>query len=130
MKSWASLSLRIGLGTVFVAHGLGKAFGMFGGGGIAGFSKMLANLGFMPPTFWAYVVAYVELVGGFFLLIGFFSRITVIPLLVVMLVAALTVHVPKGFFSSQGGFEHILVIVSGLIALAILGSGKFGVTKH
>lgn len=38
MKDWATLPLRLGLGIMFLAHGLQKAFGILGGSGIEGFS--------------------------------------------------------------------------------------------
>ena len=48
MREWASLPLRIGLGIVFVAHGLQKTFGLFGGPGIDGFMAMLSGFGIVP----------------------------------------------------------------------------------
>ncbi|MDD2689995.1 MAG: DoxX family protein, partial [Candidatus Omnitrophica bacterium] len=63
MKDWAGLILRICLGIVFVGHGLQKAFGLFGGPGINGFSEALFAMGFKPAIFWAYLAAYVELIG-------------------------------------------------------------------
>ena len=46
MRDLAVLVLRIGLGAIFCAHGVQKAFGAFSGPGINGFSQMLAGLGF------------------------------------------------------------------------------------
>ena len=129
MLDWVSLILRICLGTVFIAHGLQAVFGMFSGPGISGFSNMLAGLGFKPALFWAYVGACVELMGGLFLFFGIFTRISAVFLLIFMVVAVLKVHLAKGFFIQAGGFEYNFVIVCVCIALIILGSGKFGVTK-
>ena len=50
MKNWATLPLRLGLGVMFIAHGLQKALGAFGGPGIEGFSKMLSARAFMVFT--------------------------------------------------------------------------------
>jgi putative oxidoreductase len=128
MMDFASLILRLGIGVMFVGHGLQKAFGKFGGPGVEGFSKMLSGLGFSPALFWAYVAAYTELLGGLSLFIGFGTRISSSLLLILIIVATLKVHLAKGFFLSGGGFEYNLVIICGLLALLIQGPGRFGVT--
>ena len=127
---WAILILRLGLGIIFTAHGLQKVLGLFGGSGITGFSKMLGGLGFLPVLFWAYLAAYVELIAGLSVIAGLFVRTASFLLLVVMAVAVLKVHLKKGFFLANGGFEYNFVIICVCIALIILGSGKFGITSR
>ena len=127
---WAILILRLGLGIIFTAHGLQKVLGLFGGSGITGFSKMLGGLGFLPVLFWAYLAAYVELIAGLSVIAGLFVRTASFLLLVVMAVAVLKVHLKKGFFLANGGFEYNFVIICVCIALIILGSGKFGITNR
>lgn len=125
----ASLILRLSLGIMFTAHGLQKALGIFGGPGIEGFSAMLSKLGFAPALFWAYLAAYTELIGGLFLILGIFVRSSALSLLILISVAALRVHIPKGFFLSAGGFEYTLIIFSVCLALIIIGGGKFATTR-
>lgn len=129
MMAWAGLVLRVCLGIVFMAHGAQKALGMFGGPGIKGFSGMLSGLGFKPALFWAYIGAYVELLGGLFLFLGIFTRVAALLICAFMLVALFKVHLSKGFFLQQGGFEYVFVILCICIALMLLGAGKFGITK-
>ena len=129
MADIAILILRLALGFMFAAHGLQKAFGLFGGPGIDGFSEMLSGLGFKPSLFWAYLAAYAELVGGILLAVGFLTRGTASVLLVLILVAAFKVHLNKGFFLSQGGFEYTLIIFSVCLSLILLGPGKFTIFK-
>lgn len=129
MKNWTPLPLRLGLGVMFAAHGLQKAFGLFGGSGIDGFSKMLEGLGFSPATPLAYAVAYIELIGGICLILGLLTRVVSVLLLGVIVVAAVKVHLPNGFFMMAGGYEYNFIIISALIALLISGSGKLGITK-
>ena len=62
MADLAILVLRLGIGIMFSAHGLQKTFGMFGGPGIAGVTKMVAGMGFTPAAAWAYALAYTELI--------------------------------------------------------------------
>ena len=127
---WAILILRLGLGIMFTAHGLQKVLGLFGGSGITGFSKMLGGLGFLPVLFWAYLAAYVELIAGLSVIAGLFVRTASFLLLVVMAVAVLKVHLKKGFFLANGGFEYNFVIIYVCIALMALGAGKLAITRR
>lgn len=129
MVDLASLILRIALGIMFMGHGAQKVFGLFAGPGIKGFSQMLSGLGFQPPAFWAYLAAYVELLGGLCLILGLGTRIASLLLLIVIIVAAIKVHLAKGFFLSSGGFEYTFIIMSACLALLLLGTGKFGLNR-
>ena len=130
MTDLASLVLRVFLGAMFMGHGLQKAFGLFGGPGVKGFSEMLSGMGFAPAIFWAYLAAYTEIIGGLCLILGLFTRISAAWLLIFILIAALKVHISKGFFLSQGGFEYTFIIAAVCIALILLGTGKFGITQN
>ncbi|MDD5561781.1 MAG: DoxX family protein [Candidatus Omnitrophica bacterium] len=127
MLNWGILVLRLGLGIMFMAHGMQKAFGLFGGPGIKGFSGMLSGLGFVPATFWAYVAAYTELLGGVLLIIGLQVRPAAALLLILIVTAAIKVHLGKGFFLSSGGFEYTFIIATACLALILLGPGKFSI---
>ncbi|MDD5668673.1 MAG: DoxX family protein [Candidatus Omnitrophica bacterium] len=127
MKDWALVVLRCGLGIIFAGHGLQKAFGWFGGPGIAGVEKFLTMLGFSPVSFWAYCMIFVELGGGICLILGIFPRISAALISVLMIVAVLKVHLAKGFFMQSGGFEYNFLIVSVCLALILMGGGKYSV---
>lgn len=129
MVDFALLVLRMGIGIVFILHGLQAAFGMLGGPGISGFSGMLGGLGFKPVLVWAYIGAYTELLGGLFLLLGLLTRISVSLIIIFMIVATWKVHWTKGFFIQSGGFEYNFVIICACIALLLLGPGKFSIIK-
>lgn len=119
------LILRLGLGIMFVAHGLQLAWGKLSGPGVVEFSKMLANLGFNPPLIWAYLAGYTTLVGGVFLILGIFTRGSSFFLLIFILVAAVKVHLSKGFFITNGGYEYNFVIAACCLALIVMGGGKY-----
>ncbi len=121
------LILRLGLGIMFAAHGLQKAFGLFSGPGIKAFSEMLSGLGFSPALFWAYIAGYTELIGGVFLILGIAVRGSSFLLFILIAVAAIKVHIGKGFFLSSGGFEYTFIIACICLALVILGGGKFSI---
>ncbi|MFC1594157.1 DoxX family protein [Candidatus Omnitrophota bacterium] len=129
MKDWAAIPLRLGLGAMFVGHGLQKAFGLFNGPGIEGFKGFMVNLGLPFPTIMAYAAAYVELVGGLFLILGLLTKLSATALLGVMLVAMLKVHFENGFFLMNGGYEYTLIIIVALISLIFSGPGKFCVNR-
>ena len=59
---------------------------------------------------WAYVVMFLELVGGICLIIGLFTRFVAAALAIEMLVALLFVHLPKGYAAGGGGYEYVLLI--------------------
>lgn len=129
MVSWASLVLRLALGAIFILHGSQKVFAAFGGSGIQGFSGMLSGLGFSPATFWAYLAAYAELLGGICLVLGAYTRIAALLVSIVMLVAIFKVHLSKGFFLAKGGYEYALLILFACVALMLLGAGKYSLIK-
>ena len=129
MADFGLLILRVCLGGMFMSHGMQKLFGFFGGTGISGFSKYLTSLGFAPATLWAYIAGCTELVGGLLLVIGLFTRGAAAWLCIFIIIAGVTVHLSKGFFIQNGGFEYPFIIASVCIALAIMGGGKFSLTK-
>ncbi|MDD5691988.1 MAG: DoxX family protein [Candidatus Omnitrophica bacterium] len=129
MLDWGTLVLRLGIGIMFVAHGLQMAFGLFGGPGVKGFAGMLSGLGFVPAIFWSYVAAYTTLIGGFLLIAGIQARGAAALLLIFIVTAALKVHLSKGFFLSNGGYEYTFVIAASCLALILLGPGKFSIFR-
>ncbi len=118
------LILRLAVGIIFVAHGLQKVFGMFGGSGIEGFSQTMKTLGFTPPVFWAWVAGLGELGGGIFLIIGILPRLSALVIAIIMFVAVVFVHGDGGYFASNGGFEYPLFILMVCIAITLSGGGK------
>ncbi len=121
------LVLRLALGIMFVAHGLQMAFGLFGGSGVKGFSQMLSGLGFAPAILWAYVASYTVLLGGLLVIAGVQTRLAAALLLIFILTAGVSVHLHKGFFLSNGGFEYTFIIAAICLALILLGPGKFNI---
>ena len=123
------LVLRVCLGGMLMAHGMQKLFGYFGGPGISGFAKYLTSLGFAPPTFFAYFTGCTELLGGFLLVIGLFTRGAAAWLFIFMCIIIFKVHFSNGFFMQNNGFEYPLIIASVCLALALMGGGRYAVVK-
>lgn len=57
------------------------------------------GLGLPLPDLLAYLATYTELIGGFLLLVGLFTRLISLPLLFTMFIAMTTVHLENGWFA-------------------------------
>jgi putative oxidoreductase len=112
--------LRAGTGLLFLEHGLQKALGLLGG--FMGTPGATAPLG---TRFGA--AGVIELVGGFMLLFGLFTRPVAVLLLGEMMVAFLTVHLPQGGSPLQNGGELALLYAVVFAFLAANGAGPVSV---
>ena len=120
----APLALRLGLGVVFVDHGLSK----LDGGPAEGFGGMLTGLGVAAPALFAWLVTIAELVGGLMLLAGFATRLATLPLIATMIGAIVLVKADVGIIagpgSSMAGAELDIALAAGLLALLFIGPGR------
>ena len=117
------LLLRVVVGTIMAMHGAQKAFGAFGGPGMEGTQGWLGSMGFRPARFHASVTSAAELVGGVFLVLGFFTPFAAAAIIGVMIVAIAAVHWENGLFNTSGGYEFNLVLIAAAGALAFTGAG-------
>jgi len=116
------LLLRLTIGLTLAAHGAQK-FGWFGGPGLDVIGQFFEALGFSPGRRHALLAGLVETVGGLFLALGFLTPAAAALTFSVMLVAAVSVHVKKGFFVASGGFEYNLVLGVAGLTVAFTGPG-------
>lgn len=93
----ALLLLRLFLAPVMIAAGWQKA-GSFDAT-VAWFGNDDWGLGLPFPALLATLAIATELVGGIMLLIGLATRYVAVPLMITMLVAALSVHWQNGWFA-------------------------------
>lgn len=122
-RDLALLIARIGIGVVFVAHGWQKFFT----NGIDATQQAFDAMGVPLPEVSAIVAAVIELVGGFALIAGVATPIVGILLFLDMLGAFFTVHVDKGIFVSEGGYELVLVLGVASLLIAATGAGRLSV---
>jgi putative oxidoreductase len=99
--------LRIGVGLLFLQHGLQK-FGMLGGRAV----QLDSLLG---------VAAVLELVGGALLVLGLFTRPVGAVLTLEMLGAYFMAHHPRGSFPIQNGGEAAVLFA--LVFVYVTGNG-------
>jgi putative oxidoreductase len=98
------------------AHGAQKLFGWFGGFGFEGTMQFFTQTIGLPYAA-GLTIILLETAGMLFLAAGLFTRYLSAGVIIIMLGAIFTVHLPNGFFMNwhgnlQGeGFEmHILLI--------------------
>ena len=111
--------LRIGLGAIFLAHGLILKLITFGLAGTMGF---FGSLGY-PPMVGA-VVALAEILAGLALVLGVLVRPAALLMLPILLGATLT-HAGNGwvFNATGGGWEFPAFLTLATLAQAGLGAG-------
>lgn len=123
LNDWGLLVLRIGVGVVFLAHGLQKAF-VLGPDGVAGF---FGAVGIPFPYLNAVFITGLEIVGGLALVSGALTRVFAPLLAATMVVAIATVHLPNGFFMASNGYEFALTLLLANTGLTLTGAGAYAV---
>src|SRR5947207_1447760 len=111
------LVTRIVVGGLFVGHGTQKLFGWFGGHGIEGTSSFFESTGIRPGRRNAIAAGAAEALGGGLLAAGFLVPAAGAALTSVMITAIRQVHGSKGPWSTQGGYEYNLVLLTTLFWL-------------
>ncbi|MDQ1002746.1 putative oxidoreductase [Neobacillus niacini] len=104
--------LRVMLGITFFIHGLDKFQG-----GIENTAGWFSSIGL--PSFLAYAVGGIELIGGLAVIAGLGTRIISTLFAVIMLGAILKVKIGSGFL---GGYELDLVLMTVAIFLSLKGT--------
>lgn len=134
-QQWAPLTLRLPFGVIFFAHGAQKVLGWFGGYGWHGTMQYFTQSLHIPAPV-AAIAILVELLGGLALLAGVFTRCAALLAAVEMLVAAILVHLPNGFFlnwmnepNKGHGIEYNVALIGASLALMLLGGGRLSVDE-
>lgn len=112
---WPTLPLRLTLATIMLYHGWPKLFG-----GIEGFAQMLDSSGVFLPTFFAWVAALLEVVGGAALIVGFlpvvFSGLFIVQFIVATCLKVFTWKTGFASFTATG-YEFDLLILAAFVTL-------------
>ena len=118
--------VRVAAGLALVPHGAQKLFGWFGGYGLEATGQFFAAKLGVPASF-ALVAGVIEFAGGIMLAAGLATRAVAALIVGLMTVAVVQVHLPAGFFWTDGGYEYPLLW--GVVALSyvIRGGGRYSV---
>jgi putative oxidoreductase len=127
--SWGILLVRILVGWVFLSEGIQKfLFSQALGAG------RFAKIGIPFPQYTAPFVGVVEIVFGVLLIVGLFTSLAAIPLLIDIVVAIATTKIPmllkQGFWSAMHEARTDFCMLLGLIAIMLFGAGRFSLDQQ
>ncbi len=125
----ALLIVRVGLGAVFLAHGVKHAMGR------EKTSRWFGSLGFKSPGFQWFASTATEIGVGVLLIAGLLTSVAAAALIAVMVVAFWSVHRSAGFFITSftkpdvevEGYEYVLTLAIMALALAVAGPGEWSI---
>jgi len=126
LSPFAEPMVRVATGLMLVPHGAQKLFGWFGGYGVEATGQFFATKLGLPPSL-ALLAGLIEFFGGLFLAAGFLTRPVAALVFGLMAVAVISVHLPIGFFWTNGGFEYPLLWGILALSFAIRGGGRYSV---
>ncbi len=120
-RDWGLLVLRVGIGLMFVAHGLPLVTG-----GVQTWNHLGAALPIAGPpffhTFMGFLAAMSEFGGGLLLVLGFFTRLAAFMMFFTMAVA-FSMHLRHG--DDFNTFSHAVEAGILFFSLIFIGPGKY-----
>ena len=119
------LIIRIGLGLMFIYHGLPKLMGGEKTWAQLGGATQYIGINFWP-VLWGFLCAAVELFGGFLLILGLVFR-PVCALLVINLIVAVVMQLSKG--DGLLGASHAIEDAIVFAGLFFIGPGRYSVDR-
>lgn len=112
------LIARIGISAMMLTHALPKLAKLFGDSPVQ-FPEVMG----MSATLSISLAIFSELICSILILIGFGTRIAVIPLIITMLVAVFSIHATDPFSIKESASLYLL----GYVVLLLAGSGRYSV---
>jgi putative oxidoreductase len=121
----AWLIIRVTAGLMLIPHGYPKVFNQ----GVAAFAAAgLQKRGIEPALPLAFIVAFLETVGGVCVALGLFTRFFAAAIAIELAVVAY-VHMPQGFAWSNRGYEYPLFWGLIMFAIALRGGGPYSLDR-
>lgn len=115
--------LRMLMGIIFMAHAIARLADYT----IPGFGDFLNSKGFPSGFYLAWAVTLFELVGGFCMFLGYFTRLFCIGEIIILLTGIILVHWKNGWFvvgKTLGGIEYSVVLIIVLAVIFLANSQK------
>jgi putative oxidoreductase len=119
----ARLLLRLTVGGFFIGHGTQKLFGWFGGHGLEATGGFFEQLGLRPGKRHAAAAGIAEAGGGALLVAGLATPVAASMITATMITAIQRVHLSKGPWAADGGYEYNVVLIAAVLLLAEVGPG-------
>lgn len=124
-RDFGLLTLRLGLGGMFLFHGVPKLLAGPEKWQALGQAVRFLGVDFMP-TAWGLAAALSETVGGVCLILGLFMRPACLALCCTMAVAA-SMHLGKG--EGLGRAAHAIELGVVFFSLLFIGPGRYSVDR-
>jgi putative oxidoreductase len=120
---FAILALRLAVGVVLAYHGWLKI------PDVSGFAGFVDSLGVPAPELMAYVVTYLEFLGGIALILGLGTRYVAALFVIEMAFTIMLVKVDVGLIAPEGGpgAELDILILAIALSLVLTGAGRWSV---
>jgi putative oxidoreductase len=125
MAPYGAMLLRLILGIVYVMHAY-LAFAVFGPAGMIDY-QVKNGVPFPEIATWYLILAHG--LGGIFLVLGIFPRWAALANVPAMLGALYFVHLKKGFWAHEQGYEYVLVLLVASVAVAMIGGGALSLRR-
>ena len=132
---WLLLLTRLLVAFVVGMHGVQKLFGWFGGYGFdASMQFFTEAIGLTYAL--GVLIILAETVGMVALAIGVASRVFSVSVVVIMLGAIFSLHLPNGFYmdwdgvTAGEGYEFHLVLIGLTLPVILLGGGRFSLNNQ
>lgn len=116
----ALLILRLAAGSFMLTHGWGKLMSVMAGPPYE-FSDPIG----LGSTLSLFLVAFAEGICSILVALGFAVRLTTIPIIIAMAVAAFVVHAKDAFFAKELPLLYLTVF----FVLTIMGAGKYSIDR-
>lgn len=131
--NYAPIFARLAIILSIFPHGAQKLLGWYGGGGFEG-SMGFLTAGAGLPWIIAFLVIIIEFFGPLFLLVGAFTRMASLAVIINFLGVVLTNTIHNGYFMNwagvegQGeGLEYFILLFALLFILLIKGGGAWSI---
>jgi putative oxidoreductase len=117
------LLVRIFIGGCLLIHGAGKI------GDIGKFAGGLQAMNMPMPLASAWAAALAEALGGACLIVGFMTRVAVLPAAFTLFVGAVTAHGANGYLITNDppGYEYALNLGVIVMSFALTGAGRYSI---
>lgn len=125
LAPYGAFILRIGLGTMWIAHAMLKWLVYT----IPGFAAWLGTQGLSGAFAWP--VFILILIGGVAIVLGFYGRYVALLLIPILMVITWT-HYPNGWLhiSPGGGWEFPVFLIVASLACGLVGDGAFAMKSR
>jgi putative oxidoreductase len=118
---WAILILRVGIGLIFLAHGIKHAMGR------EKTTKWFGDIGFRSPGLQWMAATATEIAVGVLLIAGLLTSLAAAGLIATMFVAFWSVHRYAGFWVTarpDEGWEFVATLSLAAFTVAVTGPGQ------